>query len=677
MPLSTVAWGDVLFHEDFATGGSGWALAPAAHVPYMRKVLDVGDGVPAPSLRVELPPATLNGYVSSPRITLPRQDADYTIEFALRVEMPDSPFEAQVALYDSLGTMTALLPALMLAGPADTLFRTYRFSFRGGTGPGRGSCRLMLGLPFVKVYREGRFLVDDVTLRTGREAEALEFYLRPASVGAGEDVEVHLSCGRGRASLEVVREAERMMPVLPPREVTGLSAEPVPSEAWRNGAGWPVSAVVSTGADWPSGVYLVRVDDGDRVVWAPFVVRGRGGEGPLLVVLPTHTDVAYNTWGGRSLYTTPPAARLSFDRPTPSSLFLASIHLVRWLSREGIGFAVATDDELHAHPELLVRYPGLAITWHDEYWTRAMRENLEDYIAAGGSVLSLSGNTCWWQTRLEGDGLTCYKFEAANDPYQAIDPALVTTWWDGPPVNEPPSRMLGLTWREGGMVNWSTSWNCPCPWDWLLGNGGYMVDRADHWVFAGTGVADGVQFGRDYAVVGYEVDGAPVEWVNGRPQVLPEGGTPPGFTVLGHAPCFNKYQGDSTGLAMMGIMERGRSFVFNGGTTGWCWGLPRDPQVQRVTRNLIDRLATNGPGTCPAALRVWPNPTSGALTLEVGGFPRAERVEVYGAGGGRVASFASHRTVRWDFRDTAGRALPSGAYWVVAGERRARVVRVK
>jgi hypothetical protein len=677
MLLPSPAAGEVLFHEDFSRGAPGWYLAPDAHKPYMSLVREAADGFPAPSLRVELPPATLNGYVSSPMVGLPRLDADYTIEYALRVEMPDSPFEAQVALYDSLKAMTALLPALTLAGPEDTSFRRYRYSFRGGTSSSHGFCRLLLGLPFTKVYREGRFFVDEVTVRTGREAEALELYLHPTTVAAGEDVEVHLSCGRGHAALEVRREADRSLPVLPPREITGLRAEPVPPDSWQNGAGWPVSTVISTGADWPSGAYVARVDDGDGVAWAPFVVRGRGGEGSLLVVLPTHTDVAYNAWGGRSFYSAPPGARLSFDRPTPSSLYRASIHLIRWLSREGIGFAVATDDDLHARPGLLARYPGLALTWHDEYWTRPMRENVEDYIAAGGSVLSFSGNTCWWQTRLEGDGLTCYKFDALRDPYQAIDPALVTTWWDGAPVNEPPTRFLGLTWRDGGMVNWSTAWNCPCAWDWLLGNGGYTVDNPDHWVLAGTELADGTQFGRDYAIVGYEVDGAPVEWLGGRPRVLPEGGASPAFTVLGHAPCFNKYQADSTGLAMMGIIERGRSFVFNGGTTGWCWGLPRDPQVQRVTRNLVERLAAGAPGIGAATLRVWPNPTRGDLTLELGGAPRAERVEVYGAGGRQVASFPSHRTVSWNFRDAAGRALPSGAYWVVAGDRRARVVRVR
>ena len=500
------------------------------------------------------------------------------------------------------------------------------------------------------------------------------FYVHPQTVAAGEEVEVYISCGRGRASLAVVHESDRPRPVLPVREVPGLREEPAAEQAWRNGAGWPVSAVIKTGADWPSGAYRVIVDDGDRPVWASFVVRGRGGEGPLCVVLPTHTDQAYNDWGGRSFYTLPPGAVLSFERPTPSSLYTAPIHLIRWLAREGIGFAVATNDDVHAHPDMLARYPGVALTWHDEYWTRAMRENLEDYIAAGGSVLCFSGNTCWWQTRLEDERLTCYKFEASRDPYWQIDSALVTTHWDESPVNESPSEFLGLTWRDGGMVNWSTAWNCPCAYDWLLGHGGYQMDGAAHWVFAGTGLADGEQFGRPYAIVGYEVDGARLAWSEGLPTVAPGGGTPPGFAVLGHAPCFNKYDGDSTGLAVMGILEQGDSFVFNGGTTGWCWGLPRDPQVQRVTRNLIDHLAPSVPGAAAATLRIWPNPARSQITMEIGGLPRPQRVDVFAVDGGRVASFPAHRSVRWDFRGADGRALPSGTYWLAAGERRARVV---
>jgi hypothetical protein len=305
-----------------------------------------------------------------------------------------------------------------------------------------------------------------------------------------------------------------------------------------------------------------------------------------------------------------------------------------------------------------------------------MREAVEDYIAAGGSILSFSGNTCWWQTRVQGDRLICYKYDAGIDPFQNVDPDLVTTHWDEPPVNDPPTRFLGLSWREGGMVNHNTSSSCPCPWDWLLGHGGYRVDQADHWAFAGTGLEGADDFGRPYAIVGYEVDGAPVEMVEGRPRILPSGGTPQGFEVLGHAACWNRYRPDTTGVALMAIRELGSSFVFNGGTTGWCWGLPHDSDVQRVTRNLIAHLSRR-PLTSSQKpyIAVYPNPASESVRFEIVGIPRPDRLQVIGLNGSSVGSLRVHRTTTWDLTGRDGGKLPSGIYWAWApGVRPARLV---
>lgn len=683
LTASLPAAAEVLYSEDFHSGSRGWYLGPEAHRRYASMNLDesvAGEG--SPSLRVNLPAATLNTYLASPTLALSPEESEYTVSFRARVIAPDSPFQVQLAVLDSLGNWLRLQTLLELVGQNMDGTRSFRHSFRAAPEDGARACRLFFGLPFRKAFREGAFWVDDVVLRSGHEAEALELYVRPASVPPGGVVDLHVSCGRGTAALRIYRETSERAEYAPARELTGLQAYPVPEAAYRNGCDWPAAASIEVGADWPPGVYEAELDDGDHIVWASFVVRPVRREGAVLVELPTHTDQAYNGYGGLSFYTGPPSPEVSFDRPTPSSLYTASIHLIRWLSREGIPFAVATDDDLHDFPEMLLDYPALALTWHSEYWTRTMREGVEDYIAAGGSVLSLSGNTCWWQTRMtEERHLVCYKYAARSDPVWSSDSALVTTHWDEPPLNDPPNRFLGLSWREGGMVNWSTSSSCPCPWDWLLGHGGYTVDAADHWVFAGTGLGDGADLGRDFAIVGYEVDGAPVEWIGGRPVIDPAGGTPDGFVPLGHARCFNQYRSDSTGVALLGILDRGSSFVFNGGTTGWCWGLPHDPQVQTITRNLIQRLAEHGPGAASvvSALKIsaFPNPARDGIDFVLSGVPRPARVQVFEVGGQLLNTLTIHRTTHWDLRDGAGRTLPAGTYWVAAEGRPAvRIVRL-
>jgi hypothetical protein len=676
----------LLFREDFrhgdATTGlpSGWFRQPDVHAPYFSTNRDADTfGVATPALRVDTPRLTLNYYVASPLIPVARLDGDYTLQVALRIDQPDSPFAVEVILHDAQGAFAGTARLLDLPGERMDSLRVYRVSFRPSALSGAGRLTLAFGLPYSRALHGGSFWIDDVELREGRETGALELYARPGTIAAGESVEVCVSAAKESATLIIYREGEASLPVYGPIALTDLREEPVPGEVWRRGCGWPAAAVIPTTEDWRSGLYRVKVDDGDRSRSAFFIVRGRGGEGPLLVILPTHTEAAYNKWGGRSFYTGGYAPEVSLDRPVDNSLIGAygvPIHMLRWLSREGIGFGVAGDDDVNDHGKMLFRYPAIAITGHSEYWTRAMREAVEEYTAAGGSVLCLSGNTCWWQTRLEsrpalggdtGRVLVGYKYDMRNDPYWSIDSTLVTTRWDEPPLSEPPTRFLGLSWRYGGHVNWANS----CPYDWVNGHGGYAAYRTDHWVFAGTGLADGDTFGQTLAIVGYEVDGAPIQWTDGHPETLPEGGTPPGFQVLGCAPCWNYLTvEDGVGVALMGILERGRAFVFNGGTTGWCWGLAGDPQVQQVTRNLIERVAQNSlPRTRPAALRIWPNPAWNGATLESPIAGRGSRVEVLDVLGRRVVVCPLTRMapgrwrVRWDLCDARGAPLPAGAYW--------------
>ena len=94
--------------------------------------------------------------------------------------------------------------------------------------------------------------------------------------------------------------------------------------------------------------------------------------------------------------------------PTASSRsgrpFTRHSHLVRperyaeaWLEREGYAYEVITDHDLHEEPGLLSRFSALVIAGHSEYWTDEARQGVLDYLAAGGKVVALSGNTLYWR----------------------------------------------------------------------------------------------------------------------------------------------------------------------------------------------------------------------------------------------------------------------------------------
>jgi hypothetical protein len=56
--------------------------------------------------------------------------------------------------------------------------------------------------------------------------------------------------------------------------------------------------------------------------------------------------------------------------------------------------------DFDAHADLLRDYELVLGVGHDEYWSRAGRDQVDDHIERGGDYVSLSGNTMFWQVRL-------------------------------------------------------------------------------------------------------------------------------------------------------------------------------------------------------------------------------------------------------------------------------------
>ena len=115
-------------------------------------------------------------------------------------------------------------------------------------------------------------------------------------------------------------------------------------------------------------------------------------------------------------------------------------------------------------------------------------------------------------------------------------------------------------------------------------------------------------FGECDRIVGYECDGCQVEWRDGLPVPTHRDGTPATFRILATAPAAlgrvdasleqasRAILGDGggtlpqPGLAVMGTYTRGGTVV-TVGCTEWSNGLAGgDPTVDRITRNILDRL---------------------------------------------------------------------------------------
>jgi hypothetical protein len=448
-------------------------------------------------------------------------------------------------------------------------------------------------------------------------------YPRAPSVAPGGALTLHVATDSARFRVAFYRWADGPQPMHRSGWLPGKNAPPGrPDEDWD----WPAH-VFAIPDGWPSGAYIAELEEEGRKRSfdlardsgaALFVVRAsraRGRARGLLYKLPIATYHAYNDSGGGCFYhhpprsLEPPGARVSLRRPgggiggpvwgAPDHYDAGSARqtfahwdarFIRWLARSGYAADFCTDLDIHDDPGLLRGYRLLVSAGHDEYWSEAMRDGVEDFVGQGGNLAFFAANVCWWRIHLVDGGaaMVCHQ----GGPQGARD-----HWWPASGVGRPEDALSGASYRHGG------GW-----WDGPRETAGYIVQQAGHWVFAGTGLAGGEAFGRRTwpPLPGYECDGVPLDGFADGARAMPsaqarEHGTPAGYELLAAAPIGPGWQelpsrhghaaGAGVHAAALGLFRRNGT-VFSGGSTDWAQVLAgaRDRRVERITRNVLDRL---------------------------------------------------------------------------------------
>ncbi|HMD02496.1 MAG TPA: N,N-dimethylformamidase beta subunit family domain-containing protein, partial [Candidatus Baltobacteraceae bacterium] len=280
-------------------------------------------------------------------------------------------------------------------------------------------------------------------------AAAIEGYASVTSAGPGDTVDFHVRAQAGREafSLSIYRRGLNDTLV---HSASGTAFTPgaqSDADLAVNGCDWPAvpDCRIAVPNGWKSGYYVAVATSGDATAEIPFVVRApAGGSAPTLVKISDTTSQAYNSWGGRSLYSTPFSPRISFDRPYDSDLTLYEqyqLPFLRWAETSGRQFDYCSSLDLHQNPQQLAPYKTFLSIGHDEYWSLEERDQVEAFIAAGGNACFFSANTCFWQIRLDfSDGgriMVCYKEAESGHPAdpERDDAARVTTEWSAAPVS--------------------------------------------------------------------------------------------------------------------------------------------------------------------------------------------------------------------------------------------------
>ncbi len=434
-----------------------------------------------------------------------------------------------------------------------------------------------------------------------------EGYTDQLSYAPGDEVKLHLSSSVPKLRFAVVRGGNGFPPYPAEGEIAGAAVHPIPKDASSHGCGWPVAQKFKLPADTASGYYQVICHEPDKnagLAAAFFIVRPKepGKNAKILIQLATNTYNAYTNWGGYSLYAyhgrhKVQGRRVSFDRPQSSQFSRWEDPFTKWAEKAGYALDYCANSDLEFRPELLKKYKLVLSVGHDEYWSTPMRDNLEKYIGDGGNVAFFSGNTCCWQVRSEAEGraLACWKQNFGDDPvYKTGDHKTLSSAWSHYLLNRPENTLTGVGFLWGGYHR--------SHGQFMDGSGAFTAHRPDHWLFAGTDLKRGSTFGAklpDYKVVGYECDGCELTWKDGLPFPTHTDGTPKNFEVLATAPArwhpddaewYEKWQKGRTGNAVVGTYTRGGTVV-TVGTTDWSFGLRgNDPNVVRITKNVLDKL---------------------------------------------------------------------------------------
>ncbi len=524
--------------------------------------------------------------------------------------------------------------------------------------------------------------------------DAIEGYCGRQSVAPGETVTLHVSTRSDRYDVVVERWGTERRHRWTARDLPGRF-HPVPDGADAHGCDWPAAVEIPVGDDWDSGFHLVTLTahgapPGRDTAYAYVVVRppdpgaGRGAEpdrgGRALLVLATNTWNAYNPWGGASLYTG--GRQVSFQRPMARGLlcrdeverddrkarptrwgeepdadghryeawrralgYPASVGSSGWFSferrfvewAEGRGYRLdyVVQADVDADPSTLDGYDLVLGVGHHEYWSAPERDAVEAHVARGGTYASFSGNTLFWQVRLEPGPLTGrdtmigHKYSAhETDPVVAGgEPERMSGLWCDPLVGRPEWSLLGAGSAFGLYYRFGRAL--------ARGSGAFTVYRHDHWLFEGTGLGYGDLLGARDGVVGYETLGCRIQFDDHQlPVAATEPGMPDDIEVVAFTPSSNlgvgEYPASISALSDQGDLEflasrrLGRTDadalarhrygnavmvvcrpvpdggeVVTVGTTDWVFGLAQDPAVARVTVNVLDRAL--GPASATAS----------------------------------------------------------------------------
>lgn len=366
--------------------------------------------------------------------------------------------------------------------------------------------------------------------------------------------------------------------------------QPLSNKQASNGCNWDPSLRWTVNDSLPSGYYNMKLQNAEDTTNVTFLINNPSNKQVDVAILsPVSTWVAYNTWGGKSLYAngldSSDVYFVASNRPTTSLNYtkrrrLQSIHteaqIFNWFNNH-YRTILYPDYALENLPQNLKSVDIIVLAYHCEYFSEAMYDNLEKLVyTKNKSLISLGGNQIYMKVQWDSNHnqMECHK-----------DLTFFKNQWE-----------LGGNWRNnfrsealflGGRYT-PAGLHTFAP---------YKVTKPDHWLFDGLDVEKGDLFGDDginkYPLSGYETDKPTVFSRWGVTKIAkglnPESGKPNGIYTGEKARNTNN-QGGAVMTYKKPCPENG---ILNTASIQSGSGLGTDSVFTGIIQNFVKKFSTN------------------------------------------------------------------------------------
>ncbi|MGB1000380.1 MAG: N,N-dimethylformamidase beta subunit family domain-containing protein [Flavobacteriales bacterium] len=211
----------------------------------------------------------------------------------------------------------------------------------------------------------------------------------------------------------------------------------------------------------------------------------------IAVLFPLSTWVAYNQWGGKSLYINALENKTTYfassQRPNPELQIPIEQNIASYFKTEHQALLLA-DYALETDKALLESVDVIILASHCEYFSETMYQNLEDILQSGVNLISMGGNQIYWKIKWNKDHKT---MECRKDLTHFSDQLNDYGGMWRHHFQKAEHRLLGNQFTDAGMHTYAP----------------YEVRNAEHWIYEGLDLKNGTIFGEKGARYGRPLSG--------------------------------------------------------------------------------------------------------------------------------------------------------------------------